>query len=82
MWPNWLHPIWSLFHADNSDQFSTNDKVKINLSVLHHSLKKEIEILLLTITGIRLEHYSLDKEPFSTQALEINLTNKLRLCVL
>lgn len=25
--------------------------------------------------GIRLEHYSLDKEPFLTQALEIKLTN-------
>lgn len=45
-------------------------------------LRRKIEILPLTITGVRLEHYSLDKEPFLTQVLEIKLSNKQRLCVL
>ncbi|XP_074938088.1 uncharacterized protein LOC142052241 [Phalacrocorax aristotelis] len=43
-------------------------------------LQRKVEILPLTVTGVRLEHYSLDKVPFLTQVLEVKLNNKDCVC--
>lgn len=51
-------------------------RLKLIFSFSTTLLRKEIEILPLTVMGVILEHYSLDKEPFLTQVREAKLNNK------
>lgn len=55
-------------------------RLKLIFSFSTTLLRREVEILPLTIMGVRLAHYSLDKEPFLTQVLEIKLTSKDCVC--